>query len=539
MRQNSGASRPQQRRRRRPTDRPTGGQSGRQPDAFGNPSSAHVPGTARVAAPAVLDDELVEDVSDHETDFTTLGVPQMLVRALAAEGVTGAFPIQASTLPDSLAGRDLLGRGRTGSGKTIAFSLPLVARLAASKRRRQPGRPRALVLVPTRELANQVAATIAPLARAADLRITTVYGGVGQGNQVNALRAGVDVVIACPGRLEDLIGQRHCHLDAVEITVLDEADHMADLGFLPGVKRILDATPVGGQRMLFSATLDQAVDALVTRYLVNPVVHSVDPAVAPVSTMTHHVLATAQGDKLEVVTALAGGKERSLLFTRTKHGAKKLAKQLSTAGIPAVELHGNLSQAARERNLSSFSDGATRVLVATDIAARGIHVDEVALVVHVDPPAEHKAYLHRSGRTARAGASGVVVTVMTPDQVSDVRALARAAAIQPTITKVDAAHPLLGELAGPPAARVKMAAPAPAPQQQRPQQQGQRRTAGTGGRPGGRTAAPNGSPRRGEGRGEGRSEGRADGRPGARTDARPGARGGGRPGASSRRGRRG
>ena len=259
MRQNSGASRPQQRRRRRPTDRPAGPQSGRQPDAFGNPSSAHVPGTARAAAAAVLDDELVEDVSDHETDFITLGVPQGLVRALAAEGVTGAFPIQASTLPDSLAGRDLLGRGRTGSGKTIAFSLPLVARLAASARRRQPGRPRALVLVPTRELANQVAATIAPLARAADLRITTVYGGVGQGNQVNALRAGVDVVIACPGRLEDLIGQRHCHLDAVEITVLDEADHMADLGFLPVVRRLLDATPTTGQRLLFSANVAEIV----------------------------------------------------------------------------------------------------------------------------------------------------------------------------------------------------------------------------------------------------------------------------------------
>jgi superfamily II DNA/RNA helicase len=547
MRQNSGASRPGQpgqRRRRRPdgAGRPAGRSSDRQQDAFVNPSTIHDPAAVRTApAAGQMDDDDVEDLSHLETDFATLGVPAILIKALADDGVTGAFPIQSSTLPDSMAGRDLLGRGRTGSGKTIAFSLPLVTRLAASSRRRQPGRPRALVLVPTRELANQVAATIAPLAHATNMRITTIYGGVGQGNQVAALRNGVDIVIACPGRLEDLIGQRHCHLDAVEITVLDEADHMADLGFLPGVKRILDATPVGGQRMLFSATLDHAVDALVKRYLVNPVVHSVDPAVAPVSTMTHHVLATQLGDKLDVITAIAGGKERSLLFTRTKHGAKKLAKQLSTAGIPAVELHGNLSQAARERNLSSFSAGSTRVLVATDIAARGIHVDEVALVVHVDPPAEHKAYLHRSGRTARAGASGVVVTLMTPDQVSDVRALARAASIQPTITKVDAAHPLLGELAGPPAARVKMAAPAPAPVQQsrrpgnggggnggggrssgngRPSNGGSRNAA-----PGGaRTAAPSGAPRR------------AGGRPGAGS-GRPGASAG--TGGAARRGRRG
>ena len=551
MRRSAGAPRPQQsgqpgqqRRRRRPDGagrpgaRPNGG---RHEDEFGNPSSVHVP-AATVVADGPLDDDQVEDLSHLETDFAVLGVPDILVKALAADGVTGAFPIQSSTLPDSLAGRDLLGRGRTGSGKTIAFALPLVTRLAASSRRRQPGRPRALVLVPTRELANQVAATIAPLAHATNMRITTIYGGVGQGNQVAALRNGVDVVIACPGRLEDLIGQRHCHLDAVEITVLDEADHMADLGFLPGVKRLLDATPAGGQRMLFSATLDHAVDALVKRYLVDPVVHSVDPAVAPVSTMTHHVLATALGDKLDVITALAGGKERSLLFTRTKHGAKKLAKQLSGVGIPAVELHGNLSQAARERNLSSFSGGSTRVLVATDIAARGIHVDEVALVVHVDPPAEHKAYLHRSGRTARAGASGVVVTVMTPDQVSDVRALARAASIRPTITKVEAGHPLLEELAGPPAARVKMAAPAPAPVQQ------SRRPSGNGGGTGGRSSGTGRS--NGGGQGNGRSNGSGQGA-GGRTAAPSGAprRSGGRPGAApsgsgartpaARRGRRG
>ena len=256
------------------------------------------------------------------------------------------------------------------------------------------------------------------------------------------MRHGVDIVVACPGRLEDLIGQRHCRLDAVEITVLDEADHMADLGFLPGVKRILDATPVGGQRLLFSATLDKAIDGLVRQYLVNPVVHSVDPEVSSINTMTHHVLAVASGDKAAVVSALASGLDRSLLFMRTKHGAKKLAKQLCAAGIPAVELHGNLSQSARERNLADFTSGQVRVLVATDIAARGIHVDDIALVIHVDPPAEHKAFLHRSGRTARAGAEGVVATVMTPEQAGDVRSLARAAGITPTVTNVNPTHPL-------------------------------------------------------------------------------------------------
>jgi superfamily II DNA/RNA helicase len=402
------------------------------------------------------------------TDFRELGVPAPLVDSLARDGVTSAFPIQSATLPDSLAGRDVLGRGKTGSGKTIAFALPTVAALAASGRRRQAGKPRALVLVPTRELANQVAATITPLAAAMSLRVTTVYGGVGQTPQVNALRQGVDIVVACPGRLEDLIAQRHCRLDQVEVTVLDEADHMADLGFLPAVKRLLDATPAGTQRLLFSATLDNGIDGLVRRYLVDPVVHSVDPEVSPVGTMTHHVLATDAGDKLAVVTALASGRDRSLLFTRTKHGAKKLAKQLTTAGIPAVELHGNLSQAARERSLSAFAAGTTRVLVATDIAARGIHVDEIALVVHVDPPAEHKAYLHRSGRTARAGASGVVITIMTPDQRKDVRSLTRAAAIEPTITQVNAAHPLIAELVGPTAPKVKPSPTATAEPAQQP-----------------------------------------------------------------------
>jgi superfamily II DNA/RNA helicase len=392
--------------------------------------------------------------NDRGARFAELGVPAPLIAALAERGVDEPFPIQTATLPDALRGHDVLGRGKTGSGKTIAFAVPVVARLATSRRRPQPGKPRALILVPTRELANQVMLSLKPLAAAMSLRVATVYGGVGQGPQVAALRNGVDIVVACPGRLEDLIGQRHCRLDAVEITVLDEADHMADLGFLPGVKRLLDATPVGGQRLLFSATLDKAVDSLVRQYLVNPIVHSVDPEVSSVDTMTHHVLAIKSGDKAAVVSTLAGGLDRSLLFMRTKHGAKKMAKQLCTAGIPAVELHGNLSQSARERNLADFSSGRVRVLVATDIAARGIHVDDIALVVHVDPPAEHKAFLHRSGRTARAGAEGVVVTVMTPDQAGDVRSLARAAGIKPTVTNVDPSHPLLAELSGPSAPKV-------------------------------------------------------------------------------------
>ena len=387
--------------------------------------------------------------------FAALGVPAELVAALAAAGITEPFPIQAVALPDALAGRDVLGRGRTGSGKTIAFAVPTIAALSASGRRRSPRRPRALVLVPTRELAAQVARAMEPLVAAAGLRLTTVFGGVPQGRQVSALKAGVDVLVACPGRLEDLIGQGHVQLDAVEVTVLDEADHMADLGFLPAVRRILDRTAPGTQRLLFSATLDGDVDVLVRRYLVAPVTHSVDPVSAPVHTMKHHVFAITAADKAQVVRELAAGRGRSLLFTRTKHAAKKLARQLGQAGISAVDLHGNLSQNVRDRNLAAFADGSARVLVATDIAARGIHIDEVGLVVHVDPPVEHKAYLHRSGRTARAGADGTVVTLSTPDQTADVRALARKAGVRPQITQITPGARQIAELTGPPADRVR------------------------------------------------------------------------------------
>ena len=408
------------------------------------------------------------------TSFAELGVPAALVSCLAHQGILEAFPIQSATLPDSLSGRDVLGRGRTGSGKTIAFALPLVARLSASGRRVRPGHPRALVLLPTRELATQVHATIAPLARAAGLSTTTVFGGVSQGGQVRALKSGVDIVVACPGRLEDLMNQRHVRLDDVEVTVLDEADHMADLGFLPGVKRILDKTTPGSQRLLFSATLDNGVDVLVRRYLVDPVTHSVDSDASTKPDMEHHVFTVTDADKASVVQELASGEGRSLLFTRTKHGAKKLARQLTLAGVPAVDLHGNLAQNARDRNLAAFRNGDVRVLVATDIAARGIHVDDVNLVVHVDPPAEHKAYTHRSGRTARAGAAGVVVTVATDAQRTDVALLARKAGIRPTAARVRPGASDITALTGPRAAYV---APSAVPVQEevrRPQQRGGR-----------------------------------------------------------------
>lgn len=461
-------------------DRPrrSRGGRGRGGRPAGDQNRPAAPATAAVPAPVVVPVGADATVLPTDTTFEALGVPAPLVEVLTTSGITAPFPIQVATLPDSLAGKDVLGRGRTGSGKTLAFSLPLVARLAASTSKRQPKRPRSLILVPTRELANQVAAVVDPMARALGMKTTTIFGGVGQNPQVQALAGGLDVVIACPGRLEDLIQQGHCDLGAIEVTILDEADHMADLGFLPGVKRIMDRTPKVGQRMLFSATLDNGVDVLVKRYLSSPTTHSVDPAVAPVSTMTHHVFRVDAADKGRIVQELASGLGRSVLFTRTKHQAKKLAKQLTAAGVPAVDLHGNLSQNARERNLEAFTTGATRVLCATDIAARGIHVDDVALVVHVDPPAEHKAYLHRSGRTARAGAEGAVVTIATPDQAGEVRTLARQAGITPEVSAIKPGAREITALTGPAAPYVE-----PAPVVEQPQQQGgggRRRGGGSG-----------------------------------------------------------
>ncbi len=385
------------------------------------------------------------------TTFAALGTPKALADTLTAQGIETPFPIQVKTLPDTLAGRDVLGRGRTGSGKTIAFAIPLVARLAEreAKHFRKPGRPMGLVLAPTRELATQINATIEPMAKAMGLNTTVIYGGISQARQEKALRAGIDIVIACPGRLEDLIRQRVLTLEAVEITVLDEADHMADLGFLPVVKKLMDMTPTQGQRLLFSATLDNGVDKIVQRYLSNPLTHAVDDPQAAVTTMEHHVLVVNdQTVKKQLIVELASGAGRRVLFMRTKHHARKLAKTLTDAGIPAVDLHGNLSQNARDRNLAEFSSGEVRVLVATDVAARGVHVDDVELVIHVDPPTEHKAYLHRSGRTARAGSDGTVVTLTLPEQQADVKKLMKAAGVEVNFERVTANSPLVAELTG-------------------------------------------------------------------------------------------
>ncbi|CAM3497125.1 DEAD/DEAH box helicase [Nocardioides zeicaulis] len=381
-------------------------------------------------------------------NFAELGVPSALVQVLEQQGITTPTPIQAATLPDSLAGRDVLGRGRTGSGKTYGFLLPLVARLDASKLPAMPRKPRALILAPTRELVGQIEASLAPLAKATGLTTRTVFGGVGQGPQVTALKKGVDIVIACPGRLEDLMQQGFADLSAIEVTILDEADHMADLGFLPGVRRIMDKTPQSGQRMLFSATLDKAIDVLVKRFLTNPATHEADSAQSPVATMHHHVLHLSREQRVPVLVDLTSAPGRTVVFTRTKHGAKALARQLNKSGVPTVDLHGNLSQNARTRNMEAFHSGTATTLVATDIAARGIHVDDVALVVHADPPVEHKAYLHRSGRTARAGNEGTVITLMTDEQQRDVRDLTRQAGIKPTTTRVNGpGHPVLAQLA--------------------------------------------------------------------------------------------
>ena len=456
-------------------------------------------------------------MSENSTSFSALGVPAPLVAVLDAQGKTEAFPIQVDTLADTMNGRDVLGRGKTGSGKTLAFSIPVVARLggALAGGQRRAGRPLALVLAPTRELATQITNVIDPLAEAYGLKTTTIFGGVSQQRQVAALKAGVDIVVACPGRLEDLMKQGFVHLDAIEITVLDEADHMADLGFLPVVTRIMDKTPNDGQRLLFSATLDNGVDKLVKRYLHNEVLHSVDEATSHVSAMTHHVFEVdGVESKNELVRTLASGTGRRILFMRTKHHAKKLAKQLTDAGIPSVDLHGNLSQVARDRNLAAFAAGTSRVLVATDVAARGVHVDDIELVIHVDPPAEHKAYLHRSGRTARAGKEGEVVTIVLPTQRKDTADLLRKAAISVTPQQVNAKSEAVIALVGEVAPYVKPE-PRAAVQQQ-----------GGGGRSQGANAQRKRANREGQGQQprkdrSGRPARTGEGRPARSTDGRP------------------
>ena len=384
---------------------------------------------------------------DTRPTFADLGLPTPLVDELTSQGLIEPFPIQQATIADALAGRDTLGRGRTGSGKTLAFTLPLLARLLESNKPRENYAPRALILVPTRELANQVCDVLAPLARRLGMRTTTVYGGVGYPKQIEALRNGVDIVVACPGRFIDLMESGHVDLDAIEITVLDEADHMAELGFLEHVTQILSKTPREGQRMLFSATLDRGIDKLVRKFLNNPVTHEVESNLEDEATMTHYFFNVSQANRFDVLQDLCAAPGRSLVFTRTKHGARKLTEALIKAGVPSVELHGDLSQNVRARNLAAFSGGKADTLVATDIAARGIHVDDIALVIHADPPEEHKAFLHRSGRTARAGAEGTVITMVTENMRRHVKRLAKDAGIDPISVNVAKGDAILEEVA--------------------------------------------------------------------------------------------
>ncbi|MFI5832503.1 DEAD/DEAH box helicase [Micromonospora sp. NPDC051300] len=378
--------------------------------------------------------------------FASTGLAPALVAELVAQGITAPFPIQSATLPDSLAGRDVLGRGRTGSGKTLAFGLPLLHRTAG--RRARPGRPLALVLVPTRELAAQVTAALTPYASALGLRCATVVGGLSLTRQADALRAGAEVLVATPGRLHDLIDRGSARLDQVDITVLDEADQMADMGFLPQVTKLLEQVAPGGQRMLFSATLDRGVDRLVRRFLADPVTHSVDPGTATVTAMTHHVLHLEPEDKPGALASIAAREGRTIVFIATKHRADRVARQLLAKGVRAAALHGGKSQPQRTRILEQFRTGQVTALVATDVAARGIHVDGLDLVVNADPPTEAKDYLHRGGRTARAGESGTVVTLVLPEQRRDVARLMSTAGINPKTTRVRPGDAELGRLTG-------------------------------------------------------------------------------------------
>ncbi|TMR22186.1 DEAD/DEAH box helicase [Nonomuraea turkmeniaca] len=380
------------------------------------------------------------------SEFELLGLPKPLVSGLARQGIDSPFPIQSATIPDVLAGHDVLGRGQTGSGKTLAFGLPTMARLAGA--RPAPGRPRAMILVPTRELALQVHDAIEPLGRGLGLRMKVIVGGMSMGKQIEALRRGVDVVIATPGRLGDLIRQGECSLSDVEVSVLDEADHMCDLGFFPVVTELLAQTPADGQRLLFSATLDGDVDKLVQRFLKNPITHSVAPATSPVDTMEHHVMQITRDDKFDVIAEIANREGRTIIFVRTQHGVDRLCKQLARVGVKAGGLHGGKRQNQRTRILAEFREGSVNVLVCTDVAARGIHVDNISLVLHVDPPQDHKSYLHRGGRTARAGEKGTVVTLVLPNERRSTDALTRRAGIHPFRLKATPGHPRIAEVTG-------------------------------------------------------------------------------------------
>ncbi len=413
--------------------------------------------------PSVLDDSntpetdapetLVTETSDTPADapaarsFADLGLPSEIVRVLNREGITTPFEIQAATVPDALAGRDVLGRGQTGSGKTLAFGLPVLARSAKGGRAR-PHYPKALILVPTRELAMQVADSLMPVGRAVGVFLKTAVGGVPYDRQMDALRRGVEVIVATPGRLADLIERGACRLDDVEVTVLDEADQMADMGFLPEVTELLAKTPATAQRLLFSATLDGDVDTLVKRFMNDPVTHSTAPAEASVSTMDHHLLLIPPADKFPITSWIANRDGKTIVFARTQMGVDRLVEQLAAVGVRAGALHGGKTQRVRTRTLAEFKEGRTNVLVATDVAARGIHVDGISLVVHVDPPKDPKDYLHRAGRTARAGESGAVVTLVLPKQRRTTQAMMSKAGVAPAEVRVRLGDEKLSEITG-------------------------------------------------------------------------------------------
>ncbi|WP_320067413.1 DEAD/DEAH box helicase [Micromonospora sp. RTGN7] len=420
-------------------------------DSAAEKSLPTAPGDVTLAAPEPTADaiEAVDAApeADADIDFGTLGLPQALVQALTRQGITTPFPIQQATVPDALAGRDVLGRGQTGSGKTLAFGLPLIARLATRNRAR-PLHPRALVLVPTRELAMQVNDALVPLGKAVGIFLKTAVGGVPYDRQIDALRRGVEIIVATPGRLGDLINRGVCNLDDVEVTVLDEADQMADMGFLPEVTDLLTKTPADAQRLLFSATLDGDVDSLVRRFMTDPVTHSTAPATAAVSTMAHHMLLIPPHDKFAVTASIAARSGRTMFFARTQLGVDRLVEQLAAVGVRAGGLHGGKTQRVRTKTLADFREGRMNVLVATDVAARGIHVDGVSLVLHVDPPKDPKDYLHRAGRTARAGESGAVATLVLPKQRRTTLAMMEKAGVAPAETRVRPGDAALAELTG-------------------------------------------------------------------------------------------
>ncbi|MEV4194038.1 DEAD/DEAH box helicase, partial [Streptomyces toxytricini] len=450
--------------------------------------------------------------------FEDMDLPEALLKTLAAQGVTEPFPIQAATLPNSLAGRDLLGRGRTGSGKTLAFGLALLARTAG--RRAQPKAPLALVLVPTRELAQQVTDALAPYATALNLRTATVVGGMSINRQAGALRRGAEVLVATPGRLKDLIDRGDAVLDQVAITVLDEADQMTDMGFMPQVTALLDQVEPGGQRLLFSATLDKNIDKLVRRFLTDPVGHSVDPSAGAVTTMEHHVLYVMdETDKKAVATRIAARDGRVIMFVDTKRGVDRMVKRLLAQGVRASGLHGGRSQPQRNRTLDWFKTGEVTALIATNVAARGIHIDDLDLVVNVDPPTDHKDYLHRGGRTARAGESGSVVTLVLPEQKRDMSRLMSDAGISPRTAQVKSSDDELSRLTGarePSGVPVVIEVPQPAapPKQRTGQGGGGRRRSGRG-QGGGGQGGGQGGGRGGAGRteaGAGAAQASGDGR---------------------------